>query len=170
MATKTIDWKSLKLPEYESADETRSRLRLITQQVLAERGLSGTPGKNSPGFAPTVDQARQVAVMACLGLMPADIALVLDVEEKLLKVFYKKELGISANIANSMVARKALSMALNGKNADMTKFWLKSRAGWKETNVTELTGKDGGPVDITTAKDRLRKMVGAKQGKESAKE
>jgi hypothetical protein len=28
-------------------------------------------------------------------------------------------------------------------------FWLKTRAGWKETNVTELTGGDGGPLKVT---------------------
>ena len=162
MATrKVIDWNSLKLPDYESVDETHRRLQAITRELLTAKGLTPEPEKNSPGFNPTVAQAREVAVMSCLGLQPQDIALVLNIELKILNVFYKKELGVSANMANSMVARKALSMAMSGKQPDMTKFWLKARAGWKETNVTELTGKDGGPVDITSAKNRLRDAVAA---------
>lgn len=164
--SKAIDWSTLKLPEYETDAETRSRLESLTAQLLKANGLNTEPKGNSPGFKPTVDQARQVATMSCMGLSAKEIACVLDVEVKLLKMFYSKELEASALVANAMVARKALSMAMSGKSADMTKFWLKARAGWKETSVTEVTGKDGGPVDISTPKDRLKRLLDATKAKQ----
>lgn len=32
-------------------------------------------------------------------------------------------------------------------------FWLKTRAGWKETSVHEVSGRDGGPIE-TSVPDR----------------
>lgn len=155
-----IDWESLDLPEYEDPAATKVRLDEIHRSILKEKGISTVPSKNSPGFAPTPYQARQVSVMAALGLEIKDIALVLDIEERLLKTYYTKELRVSHNLANAMVGKVALQMAMSGRFPDMTKFWLKSRAGWKESVVSAADGK-APDVDVGTAKDRLRRMVGA---------
>lgn len=166
MAKKPVfDWDSLNLVDYENPKETAARLKDLTASILQENNLAYAPDKNSPGFNPTVDQARSVAVMSCLGLGPKDIANVLNIELPLLLLYYKKELTVSIHIANATVARQALLMASSGRNPDMTKFWLKSRAKWKETTAVELTGKDGGPVEVASAKDRLKALVAAKQGK-----
>lgn len=154
-----IDWDSLNLPEYEDAEAMRDRLEALHMEMLAKQGITLTPGKNSPGFAPSAAQAREVAVMACLGLEAKDIALVLNIELKLLKLYYEKELVVSANLANAMVARVALRMAMSGTSSDMTKFWLKTRAKWKETQAVELTGRDGGALELDSAKDRMRRAI-----------
>lgn len=154
-----IDWDSLSLPEYEDPAATKVRLDQIHRQMLEAKDISTKPAKNSPGFSPTPYQARQVAVMACLGLDKRDIALVLDVEEKLLTLYYGKELRVSHNLANAMVARQALQMALSGRFPDMTKFWLKTRGGWKESVASAADG-DKNDADTVTAKDRLKQMTG----------
>ena len=156
-----IDWNDLNLPDYEDPAATKVRLDEIHKQILAEKNIATRPGKNSPGFAPTPYQARQVSVMAALGLQPRDIALVLDVEEDLLKKYYKKELRVSHNLANAMVGKVALEMAMSGRFPDMTKFWLKTRGGWKEA-VADLggDGKDKSG-DLDSAKDRLKRLVAA---------
>jgi len=41
------------------------------------------------------------------------------------------------------VGVSAYQQAISGKVPAMTMFYLKCRAGWKETAVTEITGKDG---------------------------
>jgi hypothetical protein len=41
-------------------------------------------------------------------------------------------------IAESEVARVAFEMATKGNNTQATMFWLKCRAGWKETQVQEV--------------------------------
>lgn len=98
--------------------------------------------------------------MSALGLSPREISLVVNVDERVLKNYYSKELNVSKSVANMIVARKALEMAVSGRYPDMTKFWLKSQAKWKETNHVELTGKDGGPVEIGSAREKLARTMG----------
>lgn len=156
-----IDWEDLGLPDYEDPKEAKKRLDLIHKQILSDKGINAVPDKNSPGFNPTEYQARQVAVMSALGLDTADIALVLNIEEKMLKLYYNKELRVSHNLANAMVARVALQMAMSGRFPDMTKFWLKTRAQWRENadisiSVNEKRAND----EYGSAKDRLRRAIG----------
>lgn len=153
-----IDWDSLGLGDLEDPEQTKIRLDAIHRQILIDKGIGTKPEKNSPGFAPTAYQARQVAVMAALGLDLKDIALVLNVEERMVKLYYQKELRVSHNLANAMVARQALQMAISGRFPDMTKFWLKAQAGWSEAapRVPEEQRKDG---QLDSAKDRLKNAI-----------
>lgn len=155
-----FNWEDLNLPEIESPEQTKHRLDQLYQQQLADAGLKLSVDKGSPGFNPSVAQSREVQVMAALGLEPSEIALVLNIDEKILKRFYKRELSVSGKISNMVVARKALEMAASGRFPDMTKFWLKSRAKWKETSGLEITGKDGGPVEVSSARDKLARAMG----------
>lgn len=125
----------------------------VSEDLIRNANLKG-----SPGFDPGPDQARQVEQMVALGASPTDIAAILRIEEKLLKHYYAYELDTGANRINNEVAKVALGMALSGAVPDMTKFWLKTRAGWKETKAVELTGANGGPVEFAEVK---RKMLDA---------
>jgi hypothetical protein len=154
-----FNWEDLNLPELETPEQTKIRLDQLYKQQLVDAGLKMTVDKGSPGFNPSVAQSREVQVMAALGLEPQEIALVLNIDEKILKRFYKRELSVSGKISNMVVARKALEMAASGRFPDMTKFWLKSRAKWKETSGLEITGKDGGPVEINSARDKLARAM-----------
>jgi hypothetical protein len=40
-----------------------------------------------------------------------------------------------------------LTSAVNG-NTSAGMFWMKTRAGWKETNSLELSGANGGAITI----------------------
>lgn len=155
-----FDWSDLNLPEYESPSTVKDRLDQIHTEELKAKGLPVKPDFGSPGFTPGVQQAREVATMAALGLEASEIALVLNIEEKLLKAYYSRELKVSQKISNAMVARKALEMAVSGRFPEMTKFWLKARAKWKETSGIELTGKDGGPLEVSSARDKLARAIG----------
>lgn len=44
--------------------------------------------------------------------------------------------------ANSMVAKTLYQQAIGG-NTTAAIYWSKARMGWRETNVTQLVGKDG---------------------------
>lgn len=150
-----FNWEDLNLPEIESPDATKQRLDALYRKQLADAGIPTKPDKGSPGFNPTVAQSREISVMAALGLAPDEIALVVNIDPKILKQYYARELSVSGKISNLVVARKALEMASSGRFPDMTKFWLKSQAGWKETSGIEITGKDGGPMEVMTARDKL---------------
>lgn len=127
-----------------------------TKEVLRMTNLEG-----SPGFEPGSDQAEQVEKMTALGMSPKDIAAILRIEPKLLQKYYKYELETAAERINQSVAKVALQMALGGANPDMTKFWLRSRAGWKETKVTEVTGANGGPIQFSEVKQRMLDAIEA---------
>jgi len=117
--------------------------------------------KGSPGFDPGPEQALQVEQMSALGMSPMDISSVLRIEPKLLEKFYKYELETATSRINHSVAKVALQMALSGTTPDMTKFWLKTRAGWKETKAVELTGQGGGPIEFQEIKRRMIESIEA---------
>ena len=84
--------------------------------------------------------ARQVEAMAGFGIPPDDIAMVLGISRMELDQDYRKELDTAAIKANARVAeslfRKATGEGRDGVVAAI--FWLKTRAHWRETSVTEV--------------------------------
>lgn len=138
---------SAALPEWSKA---------VSTELLKETALKG-----SPGFEPGPDQAAQVEKLTALGLSVDDIAAVLRIEPKLLKKYYQYEIDTADKRTNAEVAKIALQMAMSGAVPDMTKFWLKTRAGWKETKVTEVTGANGGPIQFQEVKQRMLDLIEA---------
>lgn len=138
---------SAALPEWAS-DATKNALKMTN--------LEG-----SPGFEPGSEQADQVEKMTALGMSPKDVAAILRIEPKLLQKYYKYELETAAERINQSVAKVALQQALGGSNPQATQFWLKTRAGWKETKVTEVTGANGGPIQFSEVKQRMLEAIEA---------
>lgn len=136
------------LPKFSAAMPEWSKQ--ISEDIIKDANLKG-----SPGFEPGPEQAQQVEQMVALGMSTMDISSVLRIEPKLLEKFYAYEIETSSSRINNAVAKIALQMALSGALPDMTKFWLKTRAGWKETKVTEVTGANGGPVEFAEVKRRM---------------
>jgi hypothetical protein len=59
------------------------------------------------------------------------------------------------------IAQSLIQDALDGDTTSRI-FFLKTQAGWRETNRTEITGAEGGPVQIeTTVNDDLRQALDA---------
>ena len=160
MENTPFSWDDLELPDYQNNEfEVHERIDQIHRRLREANGISPEPKKNSPGFNPTVAQARTVASLAALGLEAKDIAVALDIEVKLLRMFYDRELKASMHIANAAVAKTALAMAMSGAHPDMTRFWLKTRAKWKETHAVEISGPNGDPIAFETSKDKLARAL-----------
>ena len=89
---------------------------------------------------PDEGQRRQVEAMAAYGIPEADIARVLVIDPKTLRKHYRDELDTGHIKANSRIAESLYRKALGDGSQSVTAaiFWLKTRARWKETNVTEL--------------------------------
>jgi hypothetical protein len=120
-----------------------------------------TDVEGSPGFDPGPEQAQQVEKLTSLGLSVADISATLRIEPKLLKKFYMYELETADKRTNAAVAKVALQLALSGAAPDMTKFWLKTRAGWKETKEVQMTGANGGPIQFAEVKQKMIDLIDA---------
>ena len=87
--------------------------------------------------------------MAGYGVPEADIARVVAIDPKTLRKHYRDALDTGHVKANARVAeflyRKATTEGPQAVTAAI--FWLKTRAGWKETAVTEMAG----PVRLTVS-------------------
>lgn len=89
---------------------------------------------------PTPQTQKQVETLAAYGTPHAAIAAIVKVDEKTLRKHYREELDTGAHKANAKVAGSLYKQATEGGNTSAAIFWMKVRAGWKETNVTELSG------------------------------
>jgi hypothetical protein len=96
---------------------------------------------------PTDEQRRQVLSLAGLGLKQDDIAGLLRVAPKTLRLRYRNELNTGATRANAAVAQSLFHMAVKDKVPSAAIFWLKARAGWKEQQDINVGGTDR-PVQV----------------------
>jgi len=93
---------------------------------------------------------RQVEALAGYGVPEADIAGMIGIDPKTLRKHYRDELDHGHVKANAKVAENLFRKATGEGREAVTAaiFWLKARAGWKETSIRELTGKDQEPVTV----------------------
>jgi transposase len=92
------------------------------------------------------DSSRKlVRSLSAVGIRYVDIATKLDITDDTLRKHYKKELEEGRIDANASIGQGLFAQAKNGNVAAMI-FWLKTRAGWKETNVTEIAAGEGAEV------------------------
>ncbi len=97
-----------------------------------------------PAHKPDPSVRRQVEAMAGYGVPEAEIAGVVGISPKTLRKHYRGELDHGHVKANAKVAENLYRKATgDGREAVIAAiFWLKTRAGWKETTVQELAAKD----------------------------
>ena len=101
-----------------------------------------------PSHQPEPAVRRQVEAMAGYGVPEADIARVLGIDPKTLRKHYRDELDNGHVKANLKVAENLYRKATGeGREAVVAAiFWLKTRARWKETQVSEVTHDIADPI------------------------
>ena len=65
--------------------------------------------------------------------------------------------GRMVGYLDKAVAQALYKMAISGTCPAATMFWLKCRAGWKETSVLQHSGPNGGPIQFSN--DELDKHI-----------
>jgi hypothetical protein len=106
--------------------------------------------KGRPPHKPTKDSQEQVKRLSALGCPHEDIATRLKISADTLVKYYQEELDEGRIDANAAIAGTLFSQAKKGNTAAAI-FWLKTRARWKETQVNEVTGLNGGDLRISWA-------------------
>jgi len=93
---------------------------------------------------------RQVEALAGYGVPEVEIGDVIGVDPKTLRKHYRKELRQGHTKANAKVAENLYRRATGeGREAVIAAiFWLKTRAGWRESISHELSGRDGAPIEV----------------------
>ena len=131
-----------------------------------ERERDVLPGLKSPGeghpdprlpgrppFEPTEAHRSHVETLAGFGLPHPQICQLIinpqtgkPISEKTLRLHFAAELETGVAKANSAVAQslyKRATSAAGHQAVTAAIFWLKCRAGWKETNITEVAVSGG---------------------------
>jgi hypothetical protein len=103
-----------------------------------------------PPHKPTKDSKEQVKRLSALGCPHEDIATRLKISADTLVKYYQDELDEGRIDANAVIAGTLFSQAKKGNTAAAI-FWLKTRARWKETQVNEHSGVDGGEIRLAWA-------------------
>ena len=86
-----------------------------------------------PRWVPTREQRLLVEIYAAVGIQRGIIAEMMEVSVNTLTRACRKELDHGLQKANAKVAAKLFQKAMSGDSACMM-FWMKTRAGWRETD------------------------------------
>ena len=105
---------------------------------------------------PDTASRKQVEALAGYGVPETEIAEVIGIDPKTLRKHYRSELRQGHIKANSRVAeslyRKATSEGAQSVTGAI--FWLKTRAGWRESVSHEVSGPEGAPIEIADCSNR----------------
>lgn len=108
-----------------------------------------------PPYVATDKDRKQVLIMAGIGLTQEQISKILGISDDTLRKHYRDELDTAEARMNAQVAQNLFSIATSkGQGAvSAATFWMKTRAQWRETNRTELSGVNGGPIQTESKID-----------------
>jgi hypothetical protein len=95
-------------------------------------GQEPDPGGRPP-HEPTPATREQVKAWAVVGVAQEVMARQLEIDPKTLRKHYRDELDMSLAMANATIAGVLFKKAQAGDTASVF-FWLKTQAGWRETN------------------------------------
>lgn len=94
---------------------------------------------------PTDETRRLVESSSGLGLPHESIAVLVGIDDKTLRKYYRHELDVGKAKANGQIAKTLYQKAVAGDTTSLI-WWTKSQMRWSETVKQELTGEDGAPL------------------------
>ena len=100
-----------------------------------------------PAHKPTDQQRKQVEALAGYGIPHLGMAAIMGIDRKTLEKHYRAELDVGSAKATAKVAESLYRQAVEG-NTSAAIFWMKARAGWSEKTQHEISGPNGGPVQV----------------------
>ena len=117
------------------------------------------PKRTKPPHEPTELHRQTVQLHSTVGTDQNLIAQIIGIDPKTLRKYYREELDLASAKATATVGGALFNKAKGGDTAAMI-FWMKTRAGWKETTV--IDNKHEIPAPFTGFDIR---QVGADQSK-----
>jgi DNA-binding CsgD family transcriptional regulator len=101
-------------------------------------------------YEPTDKDRKQVTIMAGIGLSQEQIAKIIGISDDTLRKYFRDELDTAEAKMTAQVAQNLYSIATSRESGAVTAaiFWMKTRAQWRETNRTEVSGPNGGPIKV----------------------
>ena len=111
-----------------------------------------------PRYQPVEADRGKVEAMVAYGIPQEEIAATLDISHPTLRRYFKREIQTGTQKANAKIAESLYNAAIKGKGQPAVTaaiFWLKCRAGWKETAILEHHPK----LEVATKPDLSRLSV-----------
>lgn len=107
------------------------------------------PGAGRPAFVPTEAERKQVEALSGYGLPMEQIAMLVrnGIHIDTLRTHFQQQLGAGKAKANAQVGKTLFQRAIGGDTTAMI-WWSKTQMKWSEVQRHELTGADGGPVQL----------------------
>jgi hypothetical protein len=93
----------------------------------------------------TDEHKKLVESTSGLGLPHEQIAILVGIDDKTLRKYYRTELDLGKAKANGQIAKTLFSKAVGGDTTSLI-WWTKAQMRWSETVKQELTGEDGAPL------------------------
>lgn len=126
--------------------------KAISDQSRAKR----TGGR--PPYEPTEKDRSFVKTMVMARAQHVHIAAVLGITSKTLRKYFRHEIDFGCDKANANVVANLYRQAIKNDPRCISAaiYWTKAQMGWKEREVHEHTGKNGGPIeyyDLSTLSD-----------------
>nr|WP_052403033.1 DNA methyltransferase [Roseomonas aerilata] len=113
-------------------------------------------------YLPTEEQRRTVRVMAGFGIPQPDIATLLEIDPKTLRLHFRRELDCGSVEATVKVAQTLFQMATSGQNTAASIFWMKARAGWREKHEVVLSAKPAGEMTDAELEEEIARARAAR--------
>jgi len=105
------------------------------------------------------DKTREAVRNGCAkGMTQDEIASYMGITSVTLRKYYPNELRQGKYVSVLTVADKLFEIAMDTNPATISQqlaasiFILKTQGGWREVNRTEITGKDGGAIQIEASR------------------
>jgi hypothetical protein len=94
---------------------------------------------------PSDETRRLVESSSGLGLPHEQIGILVGIDDKTLRKYYRQELDMGKAKANGQIAKTLYSKAISGDTTSLI-WWTKAQMRWSETVKQEVTGADGEPL------------------------
>jgi hypothetical protein len=108
--------------------------------------------RGRPEHVPTQKDREIVSFASAIGTPQETIGRLIGISHVTLREHYRDELDLGMARANISVGRNLYRIAMGNspQAAPAGMFWMKTRAGWRETARQENTGPDGAPIETKT--------------------
>lgn len=146
------------------------------KEIIEGQDLAMKNGVTLPKWTGTVGRREdvpeetkfQVTAMAELGLPVEHIAIIVGMSKMSLEAYCSDEIAAGRANGHKKVASKLYDMAIDGEHPAMTTFYLKAKAGWKETTSVEFPDVNGVPqkvagdqYNLTLSTEKLQILIAA---------
>jgi hypothetical protein len=125
----------------------------LPNKLPANFKLIAGPHPRRPKYKPTPADRATVQNLAALGASHEEIARCLGtkgIDDKTMRKYFREELDTSLTKVKALAMSKVVA-AMTAGEAWAVCFFLKCRAGWRETHGHEISGPSGTAIEVNVS-------------------